>query len=89
MEQPLEGTNIRRRRRHRRTHRSLRRRVIAWLRRTVWSSFKVSPGAARTSTAKERWQVFGFTVALIVAMITAFTVILLEDRPSQPQLEAE
>jgi hypothetical protein len=91
MEQALEGTKIRRRRRRRRhTHRSLRRRLIAWLRSTLWSSFKVNPGASRTSTARERWQVFGFTLALIVAMITAFTVILLEDRPSQPQqLEPE
>jgi hypothetical protein len=51
----------------------------------VWSSFKVNPGASRTSSLKERWQVFAFTVALIVAMITAFTIILMEDRPMQMQ----
>lgn len=76
-------TRVRRRRRRRR--KPLRRRVIAWFRRTVWSSFKVNPGASRTSSLKERWQVFAFTVALIVAMITAFTIILMEDRPMQMQ----
>ena len=75
-------TRVRRRRRRRR--RSLKRRVLSWLEQHVSSSFKVSVSAKRTMTMKERWQVLGFTTALIVAMLTAFTIIMLEDRPVAP-----
>jgi hypothetical protein len=60
----------------------LTRRALTWLESHVWSSFKVTASATRSMTAKERWQVLGFTTALVVAMIAAFTIILIEDGPS-------
>ena len=35
-------------------------------------------------SAKERLQVVGFTTALVVAVIAAFTIIMFEDRPMSP-----
>jgi len=76
-------TEIRRRRRRR--SKPLWRRIRWRLTQALKSSFKVNPGASPTSSLKERWQALAFTVALVVAMIAAFTIILLEDRPVSVQ----
>jgi hypothetical protein len=73
--------------RRRRHHRSLRERLLAWLRRTLWPP-SVSSGSSYP-TSKERRQAFGFALALIAVFIVLVSMIILDGEAGSGQTESE